>query len=279
MRFERVKETVGNLPYIMRPNAKMLYDFIVEHDVRHVLELGVAHGVASCFIAAALQEVDHKTKASQSLAPLPPPPPVRLTSVDQLSARSRWSPSIEELLGTLDLGEYVDIRWTQTGYHWFLHDEIRDQSTEGNTCRPKYDLVIFDANRNWTSESSGFFLVDKLLKPGGTIIWDGYHWTYAKLDALRSETEGIRHASLSKDERERPHIAEIIHLLAMQHPNYQDFKIVEDGNWVWAHKRKGGGDQSDSKRVELVRSRALSWYTGRVLYRLDHLLKRFMSRS
>ena len=75
MRFERVKETVGNLPYIMRPNAKMLYDFIVEHDVRHVLELGVAHGVASCFIAAALQEVDRKRRPAN---PLPPP-----RSIDQ----------------------------------------------------------------------------------------------------------------------------------------------------------------------------------------------------
>ena len=83
MRFERVKETVGNLPHIMRPNAKMLYDFIVEHDVRHVLELGVAHGVASCFIAAALQEVDHKTKASQSLAPPPPPIDQRRSAVSE----------------------------------------------------------------------------------------------------------------------------------------------------------------------------------------------------
>ena len=70
--FERVKETVGNLPCIRRANAKMLYDFIVEHDVRHVLELGVAHGVASCFIAAALQQVDHKTRLGGVTSPPPP---------------------------------------------------------------------------------------------------------------------------------------------------------------------------------------------------------------
>ena len=203
--------------------------------------------------------------------------------MDLLAARSEFSPSIEELLGTLDLGEYVDIRWTQTGYHWFLHDEIRDQTdpaSPASACRPKYDLVIFDANKNWTSEGGGFFLVDKLLKPGGTIVWDDYRWTYAKADRRRSETEGIRHASLSKDERELSHIAEIIHLLAMQHPNYTDFKIVEDGNWVWAHKKAvGDGSSSDRKRVELIRSRALSWYTGRVLYSTHRIVKRFMSRS
>ena len=270
--FERVKETVGNLPFIRRANAKMLYDFIVEHDVRHVLELGVAHGVASCFIAAALQQVDHKTKARPS-DPNPPLPP-KLTSVDLLSNRSKWSPSIEELLGTLDLVEYVDIRWTQTGYHWFLHDEIRDQSGAENRCRPKYDLVIFDCKKNWTDESGGFFLADKLLKPGGAIIWDDYNWTYA-------ETDNSRSASLSKDERETPHVAEVVHLLAMQHPNYQDFKIVEDGDWAWAYKKKvgDGGCPSDGKRVELVRSRALSWYTGYVLHRLDRILRRFTSRS
>ena len=68
MEFERVKEAVGDLPYIMPPNAKMLYDFIVEHDVRQVLELGFAHGVASCFIAAALREVD-KTSAKDQAPP------------------------------------------------------------------------------------------------------------------------------------------------------------------------------------------------------------------
>ena len=72
MKFERAKEAVGNLPYIMPPNAKMLYDFIVEHDVRQVLELGFAHGVASCFIAAALREVDKAAAKDQA----PPPPKI-----------------------------------------------------------------------------------------------------------------------------------------------------------------------------------------------------------
>lgn len=263
MRFSRVQEAVGNLPHIARPNAKVLYDFIIKHDVRQVLEIGFAYGVASCFIAAALQEI----WASQSQAEMQIRERPKLVSVDFIRTGRHYSPSIEDMLGLLNLQEYVDVRWTQTGYHWFLHDEIRDQSVGSNVCRPKYDLAIIDCSKNWTLESGGFFLVDKLLKFGGTIIWDDYHWTYAKADRRRGETAGISHSSLTKDEWEIPHIREVVHILAMQHPHYRDFKIVEDGNWVWARKYSTGGEGGTVvKRIELTRYRSLSWGWGRLLH-------------
>lgn len=263
MKFHRVEEAVAGLPYIRRPNAKMLYDFIVEREIRQVLELGFAHGVSSCFIAAALDEVSRLGSNSK-----PERPELRpsLTTVDLPAARRQWSPAIEELLGKLGLRRYVDVHRPQTGYHWFLHDEIRGQSAELNRCRPKYDLVIHDSCKDWTQLSSGFFLTDKLLKPGGWIAWDDYRWTYARADTKRSETHGIAHASLSQAERETPHVKEVVHLLAMQHPNYRDFKIVEDGGWVWARKLgETEAVEDDSKRIELVRSYSLSWYGGRMI--------------
>ena len=163
-----------DLPFIDRSHAKMLYDFIIKHNVQRVLELGFAHGVASCFIASALQEVNRRNRPGEN--------PPKLTSIDLLSSRSRLSPSIEELLGLLGLQELVDVHWMQTGYHWLLHDEIRDQSVDDNRCRPEYDLIIFDADKLWSHLSSGFFLADKLLKPGGSMPWDDYHWTYSRAD-------------------------------------------------------------------------------------------------
>lgn len=271
MEFSQVQKVVGSLPHIARPNAKMLYDFIIKHDIRQVLEIGFAHGVASCFIAAALQEV----WASQSQAEMQTRKRPKLTSVDFVKAGRHYSPSIEELLGQLDLQEYVDVHWTQTGYHWFLRDEIRDQSVGSNVCRPKYDLAIIDCSKNWTLESGGFFLVDKLLKFGGTIIWDDYHWTYAKADRRRSETEGILHSSLTTDEREISHIREVVHLLAMQHPYYRDFKIIEDENWVWARKDPAEeGEGTAVKRIRLARVRLFSWYWGSLLHLVASVCRR-----
>ena len=75
----RGEETVGSLPYIARPNAKIC----MTSSSRTTCGMcwNWASRTASCFVAATLQEVDHKTKAKG-------PPPVQLTSVDQLSARS-----------------------------------------------------------------------------------------------------------------------------------------------------------------------------------------------
>lgn len=257
MKYSRVEEAVAGLPYIQRPNAKMLYDFIVEHRLRSVLELGFAHGVSSCFVAAALDEVARLGRSS------PGSPPV-LTTVDLVADRHR-SPAIEELLDGLGLQQYVVVHRRQTGYHWFLHDEIKEQSAGLDRCRPKYDLVIHDSSKDWTQLSSGFFLTDKLLKPGGWIVWDDVYWTYANADRRRSETHGIPHRSMSVAERETPHTREVVELLAMQHPNYRDFRIVEDGHWAWARKL-GSADREpeDRKRIEIARSYSLSWYGGRL---------------
>ena len=272
MKYSRVEEFVAGLPYIRRPNAKMLYDFIVRHRLRSVLELGFAHGVSSCFVAAALDEVARRSN-SADLAGSPPP---RLTTVDLVANKHR-DPSIEKLLDGLGLQRYVVVHRRQTGYHWFLHDEIKEQSAGLNRCRPKYDLVIHDCSKDWTQLSSGFFLTDKLLKPGGWIVWDDVRWTYAGADRRRSETHGIPHRSMSDAERETPHVKEVVELLAMQQPNYRDFRLVEDGlGWAWAQKaRSADANAEDCKRIEFARSYSLSWYGGRLarsMYRASRSL-------
>ena len=253
MKYRLVEEAVARLRYIQRPNAKMLYDFIVKHEIRQVLELGFAHGVSSCFIAAALDEVSSAHGAT-----------TKLTTIDLPESRQRHPP-IELLLLRTGLQQYVDVHRIRSGYHWFLHDEIRVQSAELNRCRPKYDLVIHDCTKNWMQLSGGFFLIDKLLKPGGWIIWDDFNWTFSAADKKRNETFGTQHSDLSRAELETPHVREMFYLLVMQHPNYQDFKIVEDSNWAWARKRSTEAIVDDNKRVEIMRSHSFSWYGGRVL--------------
>ena len=69
----------------------------------------------------------------------------------------------------------------KSGYNWFLHNDIKSNSNnDDNICQPKYDLVIIDGPKNWTIDSSSFFLSDKLLKDNGWIIWDDYKWTYSR---------------------------------------------------------------------------------------------------
>ena len=221
MNFEEVRRHVTGVPYINPRNAVKLYDFIVENDgIRDVLELGFAHGTASCYIAAALEEKGGG----------------RLVSVDLTEARDVFKPSIEDLLERTGLKDLVTVHREMTGYNWFLHNEIKANTTD-NVCTPKYDLCIIDGPKNWTIDGAAFFMVDKLLKKDGWVIFDDYAWSYANAAKQGSDsTDGIAHRSLSQDELEMPQIKEVFQLLVMQHPNYGNFRIHGEGDWAWAQK-------------------------------------------
>lgn len=234
MNFDTLHKSIGQLPFIEERNARQLYNHITSNDCQEILELGIAHGKSSCYIAAAL-----KTKGSG-----------RLTCVDLKEALDMFDPSAEELIKRHGLDEVTTIERMQSGYNWFLHNEIR-KSFDGKTCKSKYDLIIIDGPKNWTIDSSSFFLCDLLLNDGGWIIWDDYNWTYDNADKTRDSTDGITHRSLDQDERRIPHVREIIELLVIPHPNYGKIIITEDTDWAWAQKI-----QSDSKSIDYKYSKS-----------------------
>jgi predicted O-methyltransferase YrrM len=241
MKFEDVYNKVKNVPYISKNNATSLYDFILKNKPGHILELGIAHGTASCFMAAALDEIGGG----------------QLTCVDLIDVKDEFQPSIEEQLNTLNLSKNVDIHRMKSGYNWFLHDDIKESSNnKDHICKPKYDLIIIDGPKNWTIDSSSFFLCDKLLNENGWIIWDDFNWTYSRANNRKETTDGITHRSLSEDELTTPHIKAVFELLVMQHPDYGNFIIQEDSDWVWANKIKN----SSVKNITYTQSHSIQYY-------------------
>jgi predicted O-methyltransferase YrrM len=223
MKFSDVRNHVKDIPYTTERNAEKIYNFIIENKIKNVLELGFAHGTASCYIAAALDELGEG----------------EVTCVDLLEAS--FSPSIEELLSKTGLTKYAKIIREQTGYNWFLHNEIKN-NTENYQCKTKYDLCIIDGPKNWTIDGLAFFLTDKLLHKNGWIIFDDYSWAYSSADkGGNTATDGISHRRLSKEELITPQIKEVFQLLVMQHPSYSNFKIHGEGDWAWAQKLENSG--------------------------------------
>ncbi|MGV8813800.1 MAG: class I SAM-dependent methyltransferase [Gelidibacter sp.] len=242
MKFDHVYDKVKDVPYISKNNAKSLFDFIIKNKPTHILELGIAHGTASCYIAAALEEIGRGGT---------------LTCVDLIDMKDVFKPSIEEQLDSLGLSKNVEIHRMKSGYNWFLHDDIKESSKNSdNICKPKYDLIIIDGPKNWTIDSSSFFLCDKLLNENGWIIWDDYKWTYSRADLRKEATDGITHRSLSDDELNTPHIKAVFELLVMQHPDYKNFIIQEDSDWVWAQKTRN----SASKKITYAHSHSIQYY-------------------
>lgn len=221
MLFKTIQSHLEGIRFITPEQGKILYDFILEKKPLECLELGFAYGTSSCYIAAALDELGQG----------------HLTTVDLLAAQS-WAknPSIEDLLAKTGLQKYVTVIRENTSYTWFLKKKIEERS-HSSLCEPIYDFCFIDGSKNWTIDGCAFFLVDKLLKPNGWLIFDDYKWTYGDADNKRDETDGITHRKLGKDEVENPHIELIFRLLVMQHPDYSEFKI-ENESWAYAHKVK-----------------------------------------
>ncbi|MCF6256307.1 MAG: class I SAM-dependent methyltransferase [Gammaproteobacteria bacterium] len=217
MKFEEIYSIVGGVKYIKTKNAQFLYDLILREELTHILELGIAHGTATCYMAAALQELG---KGS-------------ITAVDLF--KNSFQPSAEEQLQKSGLAEIANVVRMQTGYTWFLHDEIL-RNTKDNTCNEIYDLCIIDGPKNWTIDGAAFFFADKLLKKNAWIIFDDYNWTYAAADNRRDITDGITHRSLSAEEQETPHVRDIFELLVKQHPCYGNFMLLEGSGWALAQK-------------------------------------------
>ncbi len=244
MKFEEIESRVRGVPYIIRENAKFLYDLIVTNRLTRILELGIAHGTASCYMAAALDELGGGF----------------LTCVDLIAVKDAFKPSAEEQLGKTGLSKYAEVVRMQTGYTWFLHDEIR-KHTQNGQCEPVYDLCIIDGPKNWTIDGAAFFMADKLLKQGAWLIFDDYNWTYASAEKNTSDTDGITHRTLSDPERQTAHVREIFELLVKQHPSYSNLVLFDEGDWALAQKTAG-----DAKTYTL-------------LYRNDYSSKHLVNKA
>ena len=260
MNFQEIHSQISHLPFIDAKNARILFDFIRENNLKNVLELGIAHGKSSCYIAAALENIENSS----------------LTCVDLLAVADHFQPSAEQLFEKF--GFNVDVHRMESGYNWFLHDEIKKQTDGNKACKPKYDLIIIDGPKNWTIDTSSFFLCEKLLNQNGWIVWDDYHWTYAKANESRDSTDGITHRQLSEQELTTPHIKEIFELCVLQHPQFGNFRVYEDSDWAWAQKSNATTKTIAYKSTKSV-SHVVGSFLGLILKSITKKTKTILGNS
>ena len=216
MKFDEIYALVGHVPFISKDHGKYLYDMIIEQQLTSILELGIAHGTATCYMAAALQELGRGS----------------ITAVDLIDVS--FQPTAEDQLKKTGLDRYATVTRMKSGYTWFLHDEIA-RRTKDDKCEEVYDLCIIDGPKNWTIDGAAFFFADKLLRKNGWMIFDDYDWTYASVSRDGDTTDGISHRGLSDAEMKTPQIREVFQLLVKQHPSYGTLKVMNE-SWGLAQK-------------------------------------------
>src|SRR6187401_1593211 len=141
-----VKRIVGDLPQMTLAQAERVTALLEEQRLTSVLELGWNHGVSTCYMAAALERMGEG----------------HITTID-LAGR-QVTPSIHDLLRQTGLQHRVTTFEEPTSYTWRLMRMLEEDPT------PRYDFCYLDGAHSWFVDGFAFFLVDKLLKPGGWML-------------------------------------------------------------------------------------------------------------
>ena len=205
MGVERIKELVGSLPHMNLRKATAMTQFIQKHNINSILELGFCYGVSTCYMAEALQNKS----------------PSSIVTIDLHSAQKR-QPNIEDLLDKCSLSEVVEFYYEPTSYNWRLMKFIESGDKT-------FDLCYIDGGHDWYNTGYAFFLVDKLLNPGGWLIFDDLDWSMKDIDkpwALKRPPE----------EKNTAQVRKVWELLVKQHSNYHNFS--EEYDWGYAQKKK-----------------------------------------
>ncbi|WP_295722408.1 class I SAM-dependent methyltransferase [uncultured Methanobrevibacter sp.] len=210
LEIEKTYELIGDIPFMKLYEAKIIDNLVKTFNLTNLLELGFYHGVSSCYMASTLKEIGKG----------------HLTTIDLHCAKDQYSPNIEQLLEKCDLREYVTIYY-ENSYNWRLMKFIQENPD------PIFDFCFIDGAHDWYTDALAFSLVDKLLKPGGWIIFDDINWTFAECNEMK-HFDYVK--NMPFEEKTIPHIKLIFELLVQRNPNYCNFAVFNNG-WGIAQKK------------------------------------------
>ena len=208
MKIEKIREKVEGIPVMNYSQAMEITNVISENRFQNILELGFLHGVSTCYMAGALDELGTGC----------------ITTIDLENARN-IKPNINFLLNSLGLTQFVNVFYEPTSYNWRLLKMLEEDLS------PRFDFCYIDGAHNWYTDGFAFFLVDRLLEPGGLIIFDDLDWTYEESPSLKNNNFV---KNMPKEEKRTPQIRKVYELLVKTHPGYGNF--VDKYGWAYARK-------------------------------------------
>jgi predicted O-methyltransferase YrrM len=249
MTFNDIARFLEAVPHMPPDRGKLIYEFVRNARPAYSLELGFAHGTSSCYIAAALQENGSGT----------------LLTIDHERAKQRV-PNIFTLMEHTGVGVFIEPAFCSRSYTWELMKLIELHTADGVTT-PVFDFVFIDGGHTWDSDGFSFLLADRLLKPGGWVLFDDVNWK----PSFNAGEDWLK--EMPEEERDVAHVEKIVSLLLVPHPSYTDFSY--DGTWAWARKKSEitGSDSKSSVVRDIYRQTQRArriQYFRRMLKRLFH---------
>jgi predicted O-methyltransferase YrrM len=209
-KFDEITRDFGKVKYMNEARARILRGLIEERDAADILEIGFFRGKSSLYIAAMLEDRGRGA----------------LTTIDRQSAAG-LKPNIHDLLGQAGLAHRVRPLFAHRSFTWELMKLAREEP------RPRFDLCYFDGGHTWDDTGFGFVLVDMLLRPGGTVVFDDIDWSIEHSSAYSKNPK--RMARYSEDERAAKTVRLVWDLLV---PEYGYAHVREFPEIGWAVARK-----------------------------------------
>ena len=224
--FALVEEAVARLPHPEHDPifSRALGDFVRRTGAREVLELGTGHGGSACWLAAGLRLNGGG----------------RLTTIDRDTA-----PAVAELLKSAGAADTTRIVRTSRSYTWELMRLIQANTTD-DRCNPQFDFCFVDGAHNWDTDGFAFFLVEKLLRPGGWLVFDDLDWTYATCLHL-SPVDADVASLMTPEEQSTPQIRDVFELLVRQHPGFDVVRQFRDHGWA-----RKSGPRDSTEEIALI---------------------------
>lgn len=143
------------------------------------------------------------------LSMLPPDGKLHLFDFDQ---------TVQRLVAELDDRRVIGHGNTDLlldSYNWSLAQLIKANAA------PIFDYVYIDGAHTWAIDALAFFLVDRLLKPGGYVDLDDYNWRIARSSLSPRRFPKIRQW-YTKEQMQTPQVAMIVDLLIKRSRDYRE---------------------------------------------------------
>lgn len=234
---------------ITEAQGRLLHEFVLRERPRAILELGCGIGTSACYMAAALDACGAG----------------KILSIDCNPELPHW---VKATFAKLDpaLQSFHEVRITATSYNDELMKLIETNTVDG-VCNPCFDFCFIDGAHTWEVDSCAFFLSEKLLKPGGWMLFDDLTWTIAgSPEALK---RGVG-KNAPQDLLKTPQVMKVFELCVSQHPAFDSLTITDD--WGWARKKPTAGSNASANAIARLYGDRQSFF-GRIR-RLAKLFRR-----
>ncbi len=101
-------------------------------------------------------------------------------------------------------------------YNWSLMRLLQERG------EPPFEYVFLDGAHTWTTDALAFLLIDRLLKPGGYVEFDDYHWTISRSPSMNPRVFPASGLMYTPEQIAERQVALVVDLLVRPDPRYDE---------------------------------------------------------